>query len=466
VKESMTTQTETAPSFKNAIQTIIDNKQPPAHTGKPVFEKHLDAAKMFGAETLLDVVGKRVHENDAKAIPLNLGAKDLKETMPEESRKHLLAIKKAVNNFEIQAACKYHGMPMNVEMLKEVPLYKALEPMLKAYNVSDFSTFLQTVNARFYFEEYEIPYILADEFDVIPMDAPTVNVPGDLGFLEGREETDVATFSEQSTSQANFTVISRNNVTHVKISEDLMSDSAPKHIEKLRRDVLKGSARAFERALINGDTTIATSVRGDGHQDTDTRALALNMTFAKAFDGLRKRAFAADTAFGAGSFVHPHGGDTASKLMFARLLEMAGKMASEKDDLRFLLPQSVETQLVTGAIPELFTAFAFGGMASNVTGRVPPVFGIKSITSPFMREDLNASGVYASGATQTAVILFKKSRFAQYLRQGVRVWAAPTLPNSDQMLMTSKIRHSFGGNPLSLSEKSVVMAIDVASRST
>lgn len=456
---------EQTPSFMSAIADMIKNQQAPVQTGKPVFEKHLEVARMLGCETLLDVVGKRIHEADAKAIPLNLGAKEVRDLMPEESRKNLLAIKKAINNFEIQAAVKYGGQRMSTEDLKMVPLYKALEPMLKAYNVTDFSTFLQTVNSRFYFEEYEIPYILADEFDVVPMDAPTVNVPGDLGFLEGREETDVATFSEQATTQANFVVNSRNNVTHVKISEDLMSDSAPKHIEKLRRDVLRGNARAFERCIVNGDTTILTSVRGDGHQDTDTRALALNMTFAKAFDGFRKKAFAADTAFGAGTFVHPHGGDTASKLMFAKLLEMAGKMASEKDDLRYILPQSVETQLVTGAIPELFTAFAFGGMASNVSGRVPPVFGIKSVTSPFMREDLNASGVYQSGQTQTAVLLIKKSRYAQYLRQGVRVWAAPSLPSSDQMLMTAKIRHSFGGNPLSLSEKSCVMAIDVASRS-
>lgn len=162
--------------------------------------------------------------------------------------------------------------------------------------------------------------------------------------------------------------------------------------------------------------------------------------------------------------MYDHGGDTASKTMFEKLLSLMGKFGSEKDDLAYILPSSVENQLVTGAIPELFTAFAFGGIASNVSGQVPPVFGVRPVTSQYAREDLEATGKAANPAvgTFTNVLLVKKSRFQNFLRQATRVWAAPSLPSSDVMLMTAKTRHSWNGNPLSADEKSVVMAINVA----
>jgi hypothetical protein len=148
--------------------------------------------------------------------------------------------------------------------------------------------------------------------------------------------------------------------------------------------------------------------------------------------------------------------------MFEKLLNMMGPMASEKDDLAYILPSCIENQLVTGAIPELFTAFAFGGLASNVTGQVPPVFGVRPITSQFVRDDLNASGVYAASSTMTMAALIKKSRFQNFVRQATRMWAAPSLPSSDELLMTAKTRHAWNGNPQNAKELSVVMAVNVA----
>jgi hypothetical protein len=176
---------------------------------------------------------------------------------------------------------------------------------------------------------------------------------------------------------------------------------------------------------------------------------------------MRKKALAADALVGAGSFVYAHG-DLPSKVLFEKVLKLMGKFASEKDDLMWVLPSSIENALVTGAIPELFTAFAFGSLASNVTGQVPPVFGIKCVTSQFMREDLNAAGVYTAGQTNTSLILIKKSRFMNFVRQAIRVWAAPSLPSSDILLMTAKMRHAWAGNNQSATEKSVVMGSNIA----
>lgn len=431
--------------------------QAPAVIGKPVFEEDLAIAKACGIKSMADLIGHREKSQDSGgvALPINFGSKAQTAFMPDATRLRLFQFKKLFNAAEVQAQIMTRSVQPSAEAIMATPVWKHhLEAMCKAFNISDFSSWIPTVNARFYFEEFEIPFILANAFDQQPMDSATVHVPGVLGLLEGKEETDDGTFTEQSNSSSGFDVTARSNVVHTKITEDLQMDSAPAIIEKLRKEVVAGIARSYERAIVNGDTT--GTPRGASHMDSDIAGTAKH--FSKAFKGLRKLAMD-NSANGA---IYDHGGDTASKELFRQLLKRMGKMGVEKGDLAWVLPVSVSTDVVTGAIPELFTAYAFGGLASNVTGKLPPIFGVQGIESQYMREDLNDSGVYASGATKTGVVCFKKSRFSNFVRQAIRVWAAPSLPSSDLMLMTAKMRHAWAGNPQSATEKGVVLAINVA----
>jgi hypothetical protein len=457
---------KTTEEILDGIYGILKGGQAPAVIGKPIYEGDLEFCKMAGFSKLKDIFGQKVEseKSNEAALPLNFGSKKETGFMPDEVRRRLFALKKMISNVEIQSAMKYPGQHVTPDMMMQTPIYKEhLSAMLKAYNITDFSSWIPSVQSRFYFEEFELPFMLADEFDQQPMDGPTMDIPGTIGHLEGVEETDVATFGQQSNTQDGFSVTARNNVVHTQITEDLLQDSAPKIIDKIRKEVAMGTVRAYERAIINGDTTVLTSVRGDGHMDTDTRALALNATFLKAFDGLRRRAMSNDTVIGSGPAVvaYDHGGDTASKLMFEKLMNLGGKFVSEKDDLIWVVPSVIENAVVTGAIPELFTAFAFGGIASNVTGKCPPIFGIKPVTSQYVRDDLNATGVYASGENKTIVLLVKKSRFSNFIRQATRIWAAPALPSSDIMMMTAKTRHAFSGNKQTAKETSVFLAYNV-----
>jgi hypothetical protein len=442
-----------------SIEKVYDQltgNQAPAVIGKPVFEKDMEMLRACGVKSMADFLGHRESGNEAvKALPINFGSKAHTSMLSHETRMRLFQFKQLFNAAEIQAQIMTRSLQPSVEALMATPIWKHhLEPMCKAFNITDFSSWIPTVNARFYFEEFEIPFVLANEFDQQPMDSATVHVPGVLGLLEGKEESDNATFDEQSNTSSGFDVTARGNVVHTKITEDLQLDSAPAIIEKLRKEVVAGIARSYERAILNGDTT--GTPRGASHMDSDIAAVSKH--FSKAFKGMRKLAF--DNS--ANGSVYDHLGDTASKEMFRQMLKRMGKMGVDKADLRWVLPVTVSTDVVTGAIPELFTAYAFGGLASNVTGKLPPIFGVQGIESQYAREDLNATGVYASGSTLTNVICFKRSRFANYVRQAIRVWAAPSLPSSDMMLMTAKMRHAFAGNPQSDKEKSVVMAINVA----
>lgn len=437
----------------------------PAFIGKGVFQKDLEYAKQLGFGNVADMFGKKVaDEKNSVAVPsLNFGRKSEAGRLPEESRIRLFALKKAISDVEVQAQIKSHqdGKVGYVDsnVMKSVPAYKQiLAPMMKAFNLTDFSDWIDTVQARFFFEEYEIPHLLMDQFDTLPMSSGVTRVPGSLGLLEGQLEADDGTFAGQFNSQASYTVEAKGNVVHQLITQDLLDDSSPPLIDKMRKEALKGIVRAYEKALLNGTAT------GTTHIDADTEAGSAKL-FTKAFHGLRYRAFNNPAEIATpGTTVYNHGGDSASKLLFASLLKLMGKQSSEKSDLIWAIPTAIAHDLVTGAIPELFTAFAFGGLASNVTGQVPPVFGVQGVESQHLREDLAATGkalADPSSSTTTCMLLIQRSRFQNWLRQATRVWAAPSLPSSDLMLMTAKARHAFDGFPQSATEKSVVMGINI-----
>jgi hypothetical protein len=435
------------------LMDILNSKTAPAQTGKPVFANHIEKCKYLGATTPHQIIGKAIDEmdNHTPSIPLNYGSRKSTGMLGDDSRIALLALKKAISNVQIQAQFKSRCATPSIEVYKSVPEYeRELMPLLKAFDIASWGNFIDTLQSRFYFEEYEIPFMLADQFDSMPMNSPLIRVPGALGRLMGQLETDDADFTPQYNTQASFLVESKNNVVHSVITNDLLDDSAPAIIDKLRKEVVWGIVRAYERSILDGDTSVA-------HMDSDVTSAK---DFRKAFMGLRKIALA-NSANGS---IYDHLNDTASKAVWSETLKKMGKQGLVKDDLVFIIPPTISHDLVTGAIPELFTAFAFGGLASNVTGTVPPVFGIKNIESAYMREDLAATGVHSGVAlddTRTYVLLVQKSRCLNWVRQASRVWASPSLPSSDKMLMSGKARHTFSVIPQTSVEKSVVAGINI-----
>lgn len=434
------------------LHEVLATRTAPVQTGKPFLENDLGVLKSItGVSTMKDFLGCS-GDGDGKSHihkGVNFGSKKDCGGLPDDVRIRLLGFKKMISSAIIQAQLATKLMRPSVEDIKSTSIFKNhLGAMLKAFNVTDFGSWLPDVHSRFYFEEYEIAALIPDLFDQLPMDAASMNIEGALGYLFGLLETDVSTFTEQSNTSAEFNVVSRNNVVHAKITEDLNQDSAPAIIDKLRKEVVAGLARSEERAIINGDVT-------GTHMDANVVAAT---DFRKAFNGLRKRAL--DNS--ANGSIIDHGGDAPSKLMFANMFNAMGKFTDDVSDLAWVLDTATANAVITGAIPELFTAFAFGGPASNRTGQMPPIFGIEGYKSQWARQDLAATGVYTvSGQTKAMPILVKKSRMMRFLRAPIRVWAAPSLPSSDIMLMSAKKRHSFAGIPQTADEKSIIAAINV-----
>lgn len=377
--------------------------------------------------------------------------------IPAELLEIGLNLKKDIHAAQLQAFLigRKTGVPTNP---CDTPMFKRfVEPKLKAYNITDFANWIPTLNTRFYFEEFEIDPGLDAFFEEYPMQSRIEAVPGALNRIKARLETDVATFGAQYETQSQYTMTAQNCVAHVDITEDLIQDAQPAMFERLRKQAVLGVMRSKEDALINGDDTITTSVQGDGHMDSDIAADAAT-NFNKAFKGFRKLALA-NSANGS---VYNNNGNAVSLTTIASLIRQGGKFSKDKADLLWILGPAISNFIVTGGIPEILTIQNFGAQATLITGGLAPIFGIKPFESEWVREDLGANGVYAAASNLTTILLVKRSRFLIGKRAGIRVWATPSLANQDKMLMTAKERFVLGATPQSATEKSTMIARNVA----
>ena len=415
---------------------------------------------LYGRKSLAELMGVGDDSSDSRdhsrVIPsMNFGIK--KSHIPDELRSLALELKKDIHNAYIQQLIIAHKtkMPVSVE---STPYFQyVVAPKLKAFNITDFSNWIPTVNTRFYFEEWEIEPGIERFFENVTMMSRTETVPGAINRLKGKLEADDADFTKQYQAQSNYSWTAQDCVCHTDITEDLMQDMVPQSgsFDRIRKEVGLGLRRAKEDAIVNGDST--GSPQGASHMDSDVASGAATL-FNKAFKGLRKIALAAGANWTVDNAGGPVDRDT-----FANMIVKMGKMAKEKGDLLWILGPSLCNRIVTGAVPELLTLDTFGPSATLLTGNIPRIFGVEPFESEWVREDVNSSGVYAAVQVLTTALLVKKSRFLVGQRSPVKLWATPSLANMDKMLLSGKERFTFAGVPQTITgEKSAIIATNIA----
>jgi len=459
---------------KTAIDEAIDqvsganNDGDATNKGAPAIvhglAKHIQSVpSLYGRTHVKEILGVGEEPKDGKSgnhvfVSENFASKSMRtKHISEELKAAMLQLKKELHNAQLQQQILAHKskMPMAVH---ETPYFKAIvEPKLKAFNLTDFSDWVPTLNTRFFFEELEIEPALEKFFETVPMASSTEKIPMAINRLKGRLESDSATFGSQANAQANVTYTAQDCVCHTDITEDLMADLVPQEggFDRLRKEVMLGVQRSKEDAMINGDDTITTAVQGDGHMDSDIAGGAATL-FNKAFKGFRKVALAA------GNTYDNAGGVAIATALFTGLLLKMGKAAKDKGDLLFILSPIVDTMIATGKVPEILTADKYGQLATIFSGQLPRIFGIEPYTSEWVREDVNDLGVYAAASSQTTILCVKKSRFVIGQRAPIKIWATPSLANQDKMLLTAKERFTFGAvNTAIADDKSCAIALDV-----
>jgi hypothetical protein len=158
-----------------------------------------------------------------------------------------------------------------------------------------------------------------------------------------------------------------------------------------------------EDSIVNGDDSVT-------HMDSDITSAASNQ---KAWKGLRKLALAASSTVSfSGGAVSKTGLDSMRKLM--------GKYGTNPKELVWVVGPSAYAQLLN--IDEVATVEKFGPQATVLTGALAVFRGIPIVVSEFVRENLNASGVYDGTTTnRTVVHLANMRRFYVGMRRPIRV---------------------------------------------
>ena len=185
------------------------------------------------------------------------------------------------------------------------------------------------------------------------------------------------------------------------ISRSLDADSAVAVLPFMQRKTVQAFVDAEEKAILDGDT--------DGtHQDSDIGASTT--AAVTAWDGLRKRGLAETT----------QAITTTSAANLALLRKSMGKWGVNPADLAFIV--GVSSYLVLMSDTNLVTVDKYGPNATLLSGEVGRLYGVPVIVSEWVRENLNASGVYDGiTTTKTYALCVNRNEWAMGQRMALDI---------------------------------------------
>lgn len=232
-----------------------------------------------------------------------------------------------------------------------------------------------------------------------PFDYPLVKGTGDFYLDNAGGDGSNATPSDPDIGK--FTLSTRTFRGLRQLTDNAEEDSIIALLPELERDLADSARRAYESALINGDTTST-------HQDSDVTG---PKDARKAWKGFRKLALEANLKLDMST-----GGLNRANL--TSLKKGLGKWGADTSNLLWIWGPMADATL--GGLDEFALAYARGGPTTFGDGAPKPApYGGQWAVSEAMREDLNASGVY-DGSTTTkgsVLIVHRPSFVCGYRRQ-------------------------------------------------
>lgn len=279
-----------------------------------------------------------------------------------------------------------------------LPAYLEVVEMLKGvgFDTAGAGEGLEWIPSEFssrMFEKVRLETVVLQWFESVPMPRSPFKYPTwvtDLiGYYIGETTDDtspagtkIANAGAPGSVTGNVTLTAKKIAGAVYVSKELEEDAVPVVLPAMQKGLVVATARAAEDAAINGDTA-------GTHQDSDVTTATDRR---KAWDGLRKIALAAAaTKLSAGGNTI----DTTSEwsTYVGGLRGQMNRYGVYGRNVAFIVGPKLFNQILN--VPEFRTLYAIGQRATAV--EVSPDFrpdGMTLIVSEFIREDLNASGVY------------------------------------------------------------------------
>ena len=436
-------------------------------------QKELDAAKEKALHAP-NVQTQNINSLEQKALrnfgvahprqllEINVGAEKFAH-VPVEQKQAVIEMKKAVDTSRwIQQI--FHNEPMDrftaSEKNNRVSLVKGtlenyfakneLVGRLKAFGstvVGAGDEWVPTAISSNYIEEFELEKKVGSLFKDLPMPSNPFELPIQLNKTVARKATENTSHSSNNFNTDALTFNAVKLQEFYLLPEELLEDSAPDFMAIGRNEVVQAIHRAKETAIINGDS--------DGtHQDSDTDSGAADLA-EKIWDGLRKAAIG-NSANGA----TPAAAAALSDTFLRNMRKLMGKFGVNVRDLAWIVSPIGYQQML--GLDDVTTVEKFGPQATVLQGALAAYQGIPIIISEYLRDDLNASGVFDNTTVDnTGILLVNKSRFFSGLRRPIRMKVMQDLLDQDRMQIAAYSRMAFTHFDQSATEKSVIYGVDV-----
>jgi HK97 family phage major capsid protein len=400
----------------------------------------------------------------AKGLILVNTADDKFKHVPEELKGAVRQLKEAVDIARFSAQIMSGNVDARTSDGESVTNVKnifdtnyareVLVPMTKAFGSSSTNglEWIPTAISANYIAEYELQRLVEGNFRTVSMPTNPFILPVQKAVTKARTTTEGATMTDASFQTAQLSMTAKKFAEYYVLPEELTEDSIVDLLSIARSEVISAQARAIEAAIVNGDTT-------GTHMDSDTNGLGASVA-EKAWIGLRKLALANSGNGGTLDCNTINSGVLSVQHIRKARAQMSKFGVNPSELVLFVSPVGYSQLLATG---EVLTMEKYGPMATINTGALGTFLGIKIVVSQYMRDDLNAAGVYDGvTSTYTGFLLVNKSRFYVGQRAPIYVKAQADLPALDRYLLASYQRKIFVGLPQSASERSVVYGFKAA----
>ena len=327
-----------------------------------------------------------------------------------------------------------------------------LAPKLKAFGSTvggSGDEWVPTIVSQSYIEEYLLERVLEQRFKTVNMPSNPFDQPVAKNGTKARKAAEgvIGTASTFGTDKLTLSAVKL--YEYHEVPEELNEDSAPDFLSAARDNVIMAQKNAVETAIINGDD--------DGtHIDSDTQALGADVA-EKIWKGLRRQALANSANLATYDFSNAITDETKLRVLRSR----AGKFGVNPKELAWVCGPVVYAQLC--GLTNVSTYDKFGPLATVANGSLANYQGIPIVISEYMREDLNASGVF-DGVTDTraSLLLVNLTRWYVGNRRPIQVKLMMDLPYHDRWLLASYRRVAFKGFDQGAVEKSVVLGYNIA----
>jgi HK97 family phage major capsid protein len=239
---------------------------------------------------------------------------------------------------------------------------------------------------------------IAQQYPNVPMPTPSYTLPVQLGrimtYTHAEQTADtgqtLTTLGDPSSFAGNVTLVAKDHVGAVIMSKNIEEDSIIDLMPMVQQDIITGLAEGREDAILNGDTTVS-------HQDSDSQTTGDRRSM---FLGLRASAIDNSQTTDL---------STLTEITVHNLRGSMGKYGTNPANLFWVVSLQGYIRLMNLKLVQSLDKYGPG--ATILTGELGKMFGIPVIVSEWVREDLNSSGIYASGQTNTVIHLcYKRGR--------------------------------------------------------